>query len=463
MILQYITYFIILLIIINFLGILFLGVLRIYFIKRTTIIKHSTLEGNEPFVSIHFAICNEPPEMVLETLNSFLQLNYKNFEVIIISNNTNNIESWKPIENFSNEINNFKFYHFDNVKGFKAGALNIALEKMSHRANFIFTVDSDYQLHPDALKIAVGSLQFRHVDLLQFPQDYRNVCGHTQGLQINYKHYFECYLSAMDSEKYGLPTGTLTLIKSDIFRNGMKWPTTTITEDAHFGLELLSKGLKIGYCNTSIGLGTMPTNIADYNKQFERWIFGNFQTLMLSFKKRGINFHHKLRLFTMLSAWVNLLAIPIVLTFLAVPLYFLEQENISFIYALIILSISTHLLVQIFLFTITSKNNKQKTLKALLVHIGTIEIGSFHWMSYFRKSEKPFVRTNKYLNSNSDSWVFFAMPILLFLCSILYLLTGFKIVGLALLGIAVIAIIGKLQLMYELFHSKFNLSKGTPL
>lgn len=443
----------------NLLGILFLGGLRIFFIKNSNSTKHKVLKGIEPFVSIHLAICNEPPDMVLKTLYSFKELHYSNYEVIIISNNSTNTKSWKPIQLYCLEHDEFKFYHFDKVSGFKAGALNIALQKTSTLTEYIFTVDSDYQLQSDALKIAVGTIIDRNVDLIQFPQDYQNICDNTSGLQINYKHYFECYLSAMDHEKYGLPTGTLTLIKFHIFQNDFVWPTSTITEDAHFGLELLSRNFKIGYCNKSIGLGTMPTNIEDYSKQYKRWIFGNFQTLILSFRKRNISFGHKLRLFTMLSAWINLLAVPIVLTFAAVPLFFFDAGKFFTIYFLITLSIFSHLVVQIYLFRITSKNSILKTFKALLVHIGTIEIGSFHWITYFRNNKQAFNRTNKFILSEKSSVRFFMMPILLFTCSIIYLLFDFKVVGLALMVISIVAVVGKLQLVYELFHSKYNFSK----
>src|SRR5262249_8324060 len=41
-----------------------------------------------PKVSIHVAICNEPPAMVIQTIESLAALDYPNLEVIIIDNNT---------------------------------------------------------------------------------------------------------------------------------------------------------------------------------------------------------------------------------------------------------------------------------------------------------------------------------------------------------------------------------------
>ncbi len=448
---------------VNLLGIALLSALRIYFIQKSSRSNFFKLETNEPLISIHFAICNEPPEMVLETLKSFVGLNYSNFEVIIISNNTSNEKSWKPIKSFSKSIPNFKFFHYDKVKGYKAGALNIALTKMNPDSKYIFTVDSDYKLDTDALKVCIGSIESRELDVLQFPQDYSNVCSNTDGLQVNYKHYFECYLSAMDSEKFGLPTGTLTLVKAIVFEKGHRWPTETITEDAHFGVELLSSNFKIGYCNISIGKGTMPTNVSDYSKQFKRWIFGNFQTLILSLNNKGINVKNKLRLFTMLTAWINFLAIPIVLSFISIPFIITEAEHINMVYMLIIISLFFHGLTQLYILKVTSKNEFRKTINAMLVHISTLEIGSFHWIGYYINSKKPFHRTNKFLTIDGLSFSFFLAPILLVLGSIVCLLFESKLIGLSLLVISIIGLLGKLQLVRELFYSKFNLFKTDKL
>lgn len=444
----------------NLLGIILLSFLRLLFIKKASLSKYIELKTAEPFVSIHFPICNEPYGIVLKTLDSFSSLDYKNFEVIIISNNTTNTDSWKPIEAYVSKKSNFKFFHFDEVKGYKAGALNLALDKTNAVADYIFTVDSDYILNPNALRIAVGSIQSRKVDLLQFPQDYRNTCNHTEGLQVNYKHYFECYLSPMDVENFGLPTGTLTLIDAKIFKSGFLWPIETITEDAHFGVELLSKNFKIGYCNYSIGKGTMPTTITDYNKQFKRWIFGNFQTLIISLKNPHINTHKKLRLFTMLTAWTNLLAIPLLITFIALPFSFRNIAGIENVYFLVVLSVIIHTLTQLYILRITSENNFNKSFKALLIHIGTIEIGSLHWLTYFSNPKKPFHRTNKYLTADKISLGFFLMPLILFICGVACVMLNSNIIGLLVIIMALVWLAGKLELMFELYHSKYNLSKS---
>ena len=436
-----------------------LGFFRILFASRFIATDHSTEVNEEPFISVHLAICNEPPSIVINTINSILNQNYQNFELVIISNNTTNSASYEPVQKFAaDHKKKIKFYHLNKVKGFKAGALNIALSKTNPKSNYIFTVDADYELKPQALVIAVRSINVQNVEVLQFPQDYRNLCTSTVGLKLHYKHYFECYLFSKESQKFGLPTGTLTLINYELFKDGMRWPTSTITEDAHFGIEVLSKDFKIGFCNISVGKGTMPTTLNDYNKQLKRWVFGNFQTLVLLIKK-DFNLIKKLRLLTMLSAWVNLLALPFIamLVVMVVSLYSIESINVTLI--LVFSSILLHLLFQYYLLFITAKRNISDAFKALLVHIGTLEIGSFYWLLYFKNKEKPFVRTNKYIVSSAFSIGFFILPITIFFFAILSLLLGHKLIGLCFLSISVLIILGKLRLISEIFHSKFNYSR----
>ena len=68
----------------------------------------------------------------------------------------------------------FRFFHFDRMKGFKAGALNKALELTDPAAAFVAVIDSDYQVTPEWLKTVVPAFTDPRVALVQAPQDYRD-------------------------------------------------------------------------------------------------------------------------------------------------------------------------------------------------------------------------------------------------------------------------------------------------
>ncbi|HEX5034816.1 MAG TPA: glycosyltransferase, partial [bacterium] len=83
-----------------------------------------------PMVSIHLACCKEPPEMVIATIDSLAKLDYPNFEVLVVDNNTPDPELWKPVEKRCQELGSrFRFFSLGKWPGFKAGALNFALRE----------------------------------------------------------------------------------------------------------------------------------------------------------------------------------------------------------------------------------------------------------------------------------------------------------------------------------------------
>ena len=109
-----------------------------------------------PKVSLHLAICNEPPAMVIQTLDSLAALDYPNFEVIVIDNNTKDPAVWRPVQDYCASLGErFRFFHFDVMKGFKAGALNYVLSQTAPDAKVIGVIDSDYMVRPDWLKALV--------------------------------------------------------------------------------------------------------------------------------------------------------------------------------------------------------------------------------------------------------------------------------------------------------------------
>ena len=66
----------------------------------------------QPFVSIHLACYNEPPEMVMITLDSLAALDYANYEVLVIDNNTKDPAIWQPVQAYCEKLGkHFRFFH----------------------------------------------------------------------------------------------------------------------------------------------------------------------------------------------------------------------------------------------------------------------------------------------------------------------------------------------------------------
>lgn len=86
------------------------------------------IAGFQPKVSLHVPIHREPPEVVIETLNAIAQLDYPDFEVLVIDNNTDDESLWRPVEAHCQRLGpRFRFFHLLPWPGYKSGALNYGL------------------------------------------------------------------------------------------------------------------------------------------------------------------------------------------------------------------------------------------------------------------------------------------------------------------------------------------------
>ena len=99
--------------------------------------------GGLPFVSMHVPCYNEPPDMVIATLTSLTRLDYPNYEIIVLDDNSSDESLWRPVEAWCGD-HRVKSVHLQDWPGYKAGALNYALREMiDPRAEVIGVIDSD--------------------------------------------------------------------------------------------------------------------------------------------------------------------------------------------------------------------------------------------------------------------------------------------------------------------------------
>ena len=65
----------------------------------------------------------EPPDVVIATLDRLATLDYPNFEVLVIDNNTSDPHLWQPVRDHCDELGDrFRFLHVEGITGAKAGA-----------------------------------------------------------------------------------------------------------------------------------------------------------------------------------------------------------------------------------------------------------------------------------------------------------------------------------------------------
>ncbi len=238
--------------------------------------------GYFPRVSIHVPTHNEPPLMVMQTLNALAKLEYPNFEVIVLDNNTSDESLWRPVAAHCETLGaRFRFYHFENMKGFKAGALNKALELTDPAAAFIGVIDSDYQVNPEWLKTLLPAFVDEKVGIVQAPQDYRdaNESLFKSLLYEEYTGFFRIGMVERNEHNAIIQHGTMCVVRRKAMDEVGGWAEWCITEDTELGLRIFQAGYTALYTQVSMGRGLMPDTYAAYKSQRYRWVYGAMQIL----------------------------------------------------------------------------------------------------------------------------------------------------------------------------------------
>jgi exo-beta-1,3-glucanase (GH17 family)/cellulose synthase/poly-beta-1,6-N-acetylglucosamine synthase-like glycosyltransferase len=235
-----------------------------------------------PKVSIHVPTHDEPPDMVIETLDALARLDYPDYEVLVVDNNTRDEAVWRPVEAHCARLGaRFRFFHVDPIAGFKAGALNFALRNTAADAGLIAVIDSDYLVAPGWLRELVPQFADPATGIVQAPQDYRDgdASAFKAMCRAEYRGFFRIGMVTRNERNAIIQHGTMTLVRRDLLDAVGGWAEWCITEDAELGLRILEAGYQAHYTPVSQGCGLMPDTFVDFKKQRYRWAYGAMQIL----------------------------------------------------------------------------------------------------------------------------------------------------------------------------------------
>jgi exo-beta-1,3-glucanase (GH17 family)/cellulose synthase/poly-beta-1,6-N-acetylglucosamine synthase-like glycosyltransferase len=235
-----------------------------------------------PMVSVHVPAYNEPPEMMIETLNGLAALDYPRFEVIVMDNNTRDPEVWQPVELHCKTLGpRFRFYHEDKLAGYKAGALNYCLDRTAPEVEVVAVIDSDYVITPDWLRDLIPQFSIPSVAIVQAPQDYRDDADNLFKAMCyaEYRGFFYIGMITRNERNAIIQHGTMTMVRKSVLEEVGGWAEWCITEDAELGLKIFEKGYEAMYVAKSYGRGVMPDTFVDFKKQRYRWAYGAIQIM----------------------------------------------------------------------------------------------------------------------------------------------------------------------------------------
>jgi cellulose synthase/poly-beta-1,6-N-acetylglucosamine synthase-like glycosyltransferase len=238
----------------------------------------------QPFVSIHMPAYNEPPDMLINTIKAVEAIDYPNFEIVVMDNNTTDRAVWGPVEEYCRGRERIRFVHVAPWPGFKAGACNLALRRYTDpRAEIIGLVDADDIVQPYYLKETAPYFSDPAVGFVQTCESNRDYEGS--------RYYTACvdsfkgfYLAVMSSrnERDTVPfVGTMGLFRRSALEGVGGWNEWCISEDTEASLRVLKAGWSGLYIPRCFGRGIVAPTYGGLNTQRHRWCFGAMQILRL--------------------------------------------------------------------------------------------------------------------------------------------------------------------------------------
>ena len=282
--------------------------------------------GYEPFVSIHIPMYNEK-NVARRIITACMLLDYKNYEVIVVDDSTDEtVEILKEVAAIRRRNGPvLKIIHRSNRKGFKGGALNLALKYMNPKTEYVMVFDADfvpppdiirqflwYFMAPEAMETVLqnggvpkfknhrlgtaflnhymngnrnGSVVERVKEWLErrriaAVQGYQLHCLNksenwiTMGVRMEYSGNYmiertaEEFLGAMK-----MIAGSVYMIRADVLRR-LGW-SHNLTEDWELTVRLYLNGYKVVYTPLVQAPAEIPSTIGRLIKQRMRWAEGH--------------------------------------------------------------------------------------------------------------------------------------------------------------------------------------------
>lgn len=251
------------------------------------LIEKDLKSENTPFVSIHVPAYKEQPDVLSQTLTALSKLEYPNYEVLVIINNTPEEFYWKPIEKLCEELGDKFVFLNITCTGFKAGALNKALEYTNKETEIIAVIDADYEVESQWLTDLIPVFDDPKVAIVQAPQDHRDGNESTIKAAMNaeYAGFFDIGMVDRNEDNAIVVHGTMVLVRLNAMLEVGGWGTDTIVEDSELGLRLFEAGYTAHYTNKRYGYGLLPDTIEAFKTQRHRWAYGAIQILKKHYRE----------------------------------------------------------------------------------------------------------------------------------------------------------------------------------
>ena len=335
--------------------------------------KHDFNPSYFPNVDVFIPVTGEPVDIVEETVQAAMSMNYPNFTVNILNDGfVAKKENWRDVEILAKKLN-IKCITRQVAGGAKAGNLNNAMRETN--SEFIAVFDADMVPHKDFLKKMMGYFIDEKVAFVQSPQYYKNmdVNGIATGAWDQQALFFGPILRGKDRLNSVFMCGTNMVLRRKTIDQVGGMCETNIAEDFLTSLFVHEKGWKSVYVSEVLSEGLAPEDFLSYYKQQFRWCRGSLEVI---FKynplfRKGLSIAQKIQYLSSASYY---LSGPITLMNALLPLIYLYLGQTPITSSTMLLATAFVPYILINLYTLQASGNFTFTFKALSFSVSSFWI-----------------------------------------------------------------------------------------
>ena len=268
---------------------------------------------NLPFIEIYLLCCKEPFDIIKNSIENLLKIDYPLSKLKIIIADDGKSDELRTFIQMVQEENLLLDIIYKNrivINGHsKAGNINDTLYSTDSINNndLILLLDCDMKCKPHILKTLVPYFYYRNknriyfsenIAFVQSPQNFTNI-ERWDILGQSYIYFYHIIMKSWTHWKCTPCCGTNVLFNRKALEHIGGFQYGSVTEDFLTAMYLHSKGFTSKYCDEILADGLAPYCLDDFYKQRFRWALGGVQLLKffpkvynkLSFTKFWIYFN----------------------------------------------------------------------------------------------------------------------------------------------------------------------------
>lgn len=249
------------------------------FVAKYTVKNES--ESFRPLVSIIIPVYNEA-KILRDSIKSLLQLNYENYEIIIVNDGSTDDTSavaQSLVGYHQGKSAHIKVSLINKANGGKATALNAGIQHST--ADFVLCMDGDSQLTPETLNL--GIRHFVDPDLGAVAGNVKVLNRNRLLTNLQTLEYVQGLNLVRSAQSFlgmvNIIPGPVGIFRKRAIQDGGWYSSDTFAEDADLTLKIRVAGWKIIYEPNAISYTEAPESIHQLLKQRYRWTRGILQSL----------------------------------------------------------------------------------------------------------------------------------------------------------------------------------------